>query len=578
MTGRRLRADRRGVLRAGLALPAGGLATALAGCERRPFWVPPPVTVFAPGMAIGHRLRERWRAGPPSYSDWRSAATHTIDVAIVGAGVAGLACAWQLARAGHRDHWVLSGPEFLGNAAGTRVGGLPCPSGSHYLPLPSRESRFMRELLADAGVLQDGLDTAEPTYDERVLVHGPAERVLSDGRWEGGTVATRAQDPDGRAQTLRFLQHMQALSQERGEDGRRSFVVPIALGSPRSPSALLDRHAAGAWLDEQGYRDPALRWSLDYAARDEFGATLDEISAWALVHYFASRMGRARNAEPGAVLTWPDGLAPLARHLAAPTVAAGRLKAISIERIERHGAGVRLFGWEHEGRAEGYRAAGPIPIVIRARTAVVATPLAVAARMEPELGASIQQQDARAALGRHAPWTVANVLFRGPPAELPVADDDIGASDLAWDSIVHGSTALGFVHAQHQQIRIDTTGPMVLSAYRVYTPSDTDAVQALERLLRADGEPDAGAWLDLVGGDLVSAYGSTVWRKVVSVQVTVRGHGIAAPRPGFLTSPLLQALRAASGPVRFAHSELSGYSVFEEAAWWGLQAASSLAG
>jgi len=570
-----LRADRRALLRAGLGLPAGGLAAALAGCERRPFWVPPPVTVHAPGMAIGHRLRERWRAGPPSYSDWRAAATHTVDVAIVGAGVAGLACAWQLARAGHRDHWLLSGPEFLGNAAGTRVGGLPCPTGSHYLPLPSRESRFMRELLADAGVLSDGLDTATPTYDERVLVHGPAERVLSGGRWEAGTVPTQAQDADGRAQTERFLQQMQALSAERGADGRRAFVVPIALGSADAHSARLDRLTAAAWLDEQGYRDPALRWYLDYAARDEFGATVGEISAWALVHYFASRMGGARNAEPGAVLTWPDGLAPLARHLAAATVAAGRLKAISVERIERQGAGVRLFGWAH---GDGSGRADPVPVVIMARSAVVATPLAVAARLVPELGESMRRLDPSAASGRHAPWTVANMLFREPPVELPAAEEGAGESDLAWDSIVHGSAALGFVHAQHQQIRIDTTGPMVLSAYQVYTPSDADAGQALERLLRADGEPDAGAWLALVGRDLVSAYGSTVWRKVVAVQVTVRGHGIAAPRPGFLSSPLLRELRAASGPVRFAHSELSGYSVFEEAAWWGLQAASSAAG
>ncbi len=35
----------------------------------------------------------------------------------------------------------------------------------------------------------------------------------------------------------------------------------------------------------------------------------------------------------------------------------------------------------------------------------------------------------------------------------------------------------------------------------------------------------------------------------------------------------LAALRAADGRILFAHADLSGYSVCEEAAWWGYRAA-----
>jgi len=49
------------------------------------------------------------------------------------------------------------------------------------------------------------------------------------------------------------------------------------------------------------------------------------------------------------------------------------------------------------------------------------------------------------------------------------------------------------------------------------------------------------------------------------------------PTPGYLHNAGLQALRAMDGPVRIAHSDLSGYSIFEEAAWWGVQAAEGLA-
>jgi hypothetical protein len=48
---------------------------------------------------------------------------------------------------------------------------------------------------------------------------------------------------------------------------------------------------------------------------------------------------------------------------------------------------------------------------------------------------------------------------------------------------------------------------------------------------------------------------------------------MAAPLPGFRSNAGVQALRELSGPILFAHSDLSGFSVFEEAAWWGYRAA-----
>lgn len=47
----------------------------------------------------------------------------------------------------------------------------------------------------------------------------------------------------------------------------------------------------------------------------------------------------------------------------------------------------------------------------------------------------------------------------------------------------------------------------------------------------------------------------------------------SAQLPGFRSNAGLAALRAADGPTLFAHADLSGFSVFEEAAWWGYRAA-----
>lgn len=43
-----------------------------------------------------------------------------------------------------------------------------------------------------------------------------------------------------------------------------------------------------------------------------------------------------------------------------------------------------------------------------------------------------------------------------------------------------------------------------------------------------------------------------------------QAHAMVRPAPGFLPSPARQAPTAADGPVFYAHSELSGLSLFEE--------------
>jgi hypothetical protein len=51
------------------------------------------------------------------------------------------------------------------------------------------------------------------------------------------------------------------------------------------------------------------------------------------------------------------------------------------------------------------------------------------------------------------------------------------------------------------------------------------------------------------------------------------GHAMIRPTPGFLSSPARAALVASPGPVFYAHSDLSGLSLFEEAQHLGIAAA-----
>ncbi len=532
--------QRRRVLQAGSAALA---ALALPGCQRlRGLGI--PLHIRYPGMAEGHALRDGAALPAP-------AGEQRCDVAILGSGIAGLTAARRLARAGHADFSLLDGPEPFGNAAGgvfdSPAGPLAHPRGAHYLPLPSLESTAVREILFEQGVIEADPFGARPRFAETALVHAPDERLLFDGVWHEGLLPTDAVGPAEAAEHRRFLAFVADLTRRRGRDGRRLFCVPLVRSSADPDWRRLDGVTFRDWLVASGYASPTLHTWLDYVCRDEYGAGAARVSAWAGLHYFASRGGAAANAPDGALLTWPDGLAGLARGLAAQVPSARRQAGHAL-RIDLHGDGVAILCQTPAG-----------PRRLLARRAICAMPLHVAARIAPalrELGF-----DPARHLPPQAPWLVANFLLDGFPAER----DEL---PLAWDNVIHASPGLGWVVATHQLIRAARPASTVFTTYRAL--ADASPAEARQRLAAAG--PDA--LLALASEDLRTAYGEpALWWHTRAVEITVRGHGMATPVVGSLANPGLAALRAADGPLLFAHSDLSGYSVFEEAVWWGEQAA-----
>ncbi|WP_298603670.1 NAD(P)-binding protein [Zoogloea sp.] len=526
---------------------AAGLA-ALPGCRRLEH-LGIPITVLRPGMEAGHGLR----AGAPRPTPQRE--IHT-GVAILGSGIAGLSAAWRLAREGHDDFLLVEGPEPFGNAAGGQFdspsGPLAFPRGAHYLPLPSLESKPVRELLHELGVIEADPFGPRPRFSEAALVHAPDERLYFAGAWRDGLLPTAHVGTDEAAQHARFLAETARLTQATGADDRRAFCVPLALSSTDPVFRRLDGITFRAWLAAEGYTSPSLHTYLDYVCRDEYGATPDKVSAWAGLHYFASRGGQATNAPDGSLLTWPDGLAFLARGLAARVPAARQLAGHALA-VEADRQGVSILCTTADG-----------PVRIHARRAICAMPLHVAARVVGNI--RDYGFDPAAHLPPQAPWLVASFLLEGFPPEPADAP-------LAWDNVIAGSRGLGWVVSTHQLIRAARPAHTVFTAYRAL----------------ADQTPqDARAWLatapvealfELAAEELRSHYGPLeMWRRTRAVEICLRGHGMSVPACGSLGNPGLAALREADGQLLFAHSDLSGYSVFEEAAWWGDRAARKVLG
>lgn len=467
--------------------------------------------------------------------------TRRTRVLIAGGGVAGLAAARAL-RLGRVDDFALIELEDQagGNARAGLMGGLACPLGAHYLPLPGDDAHEVQDLLEELGLCQRV--AGRWAYDDRHLCHSPQERLFFQGHWHEGLLPVDGVPPDTLVQYRRFARLVrEAMSQTR-------FAMPT-LRAPITPlSQALARQTFAQWLDQQGLSDPHLRWYLDYACRDDYGAGTAVVSAWAGLHYFASRHGFHApgdgEAEIDPVLTWPEGNAWLTQRLVAPCgerIHPGR----TVLRIEAQKHGVALDALDHaSGRVERWLA----------ETCVVALPVFVAVRVLQPQPDFVRQAALRLT---HAPWLVTNLQLRAPLRDRPGAPP-------SWDNVIYGSAGLGYVDATHQSLN-PRRGATVLTWY---LPLGDDALAGRRALL----ERPWTHWRDQALAEL-SVPHPDLRDQLVRVDITRYGHGMAAPTPGPQTGWPMRA-----GRLHFAHADWSGYSVFEEAFTRGHLAGAAIAG
>ena len=494
----------------------------------------------------GHRLRDRGTRGLPEPAPQRRA-----GALVVGAGIAGLAAARGLLRAGLDDVRVFDLEAAPGgNSRGHAIGGIACPLGAHYLPVPGERATEVIELLEDFDLRRTG-SGGLPAYDERTLCHGPQERLFIDGEWHEGLLPPIEALPAGERATTQagyrsFADHVTRL----GAGGR--FAMPTARSTWDAELDALDAVTFAHWLDREGHRAPALRWYLDYCCRDDYGAGAAQVSAWAGLHYFASRHGFHAPGdgpdERDGVLTWPEGNAYLARRLAAPLA----------DRVQASSVALRVREERHEVNVDVWNAAAQRVERWTAPHAVLAVPLFVAARLLESPPAALTE-----AVGtmRHAPWLVANLHLERP------LDDRPGAAP-AWDNVPYGSVALGYVDARHQSL-MPYPGATVLTAY--WALGGDSAVELATQRRRLLDVPWS-TWADAVVQEHSGPH-PDLRAKVTQIDLMRYGHAMSIPLPGVRRSAALQALAVAPGRVQFAHSDLSGYSVFEEALYHGTRAA-----
>jgi phytoene dehydrogenase-like protein len=494
--------------------------------------------------SLGHRLRDGFRPRPSSVSQ--------VPVLILGGGIAGLSAGWRLARAGFNDFRILELDDAPGGTA--RMGENEIsrhPWGAHYLPCPLPHAKAALALLSEMGIAARDSE-GNWQFDETSLCRAPQERLfIGDRFYEGLWPAAGASSEDAR-QLARFQAEVARWSRVR--DGRRAFAVPMAHGSDDAEIRALDGISMSDWLGDRRLDSPRLRWFVEYATRDDFGARLEDVSAWAGMHYFASRQNAA-------FLTWPDGNGRLVAHLAR---AAGKRLATGIAALDvvpqTRGAAVLAYS-PGSDKAE----------TIHAGHVLVALPRSFAARLVAPL-----RDQPRSYAPPVGAWLVVNLSLSKAPRSRGFPP--------AWDNVLYGSRSLGYVNATHQ---LDPGGcaPFPGDSCSRRAPSRPGETVWTWYYPFTDKDPRAGrsqlfsmdwrACADLAIADLRRAH-PDIEECVVRLDAWRWGHAMPRPSPGLVFSPARAEAAKPLGDIHFAHTDLSALPLFEEAQYHGVRAAEEI--
>ena len=520
-----------------------GLPVAMAACRRSEVAALPEGEIVGASDVFGHRVRDGARIEVPQDA-WAK-----IPLVIVGGGVAGLTAAWRLQNSGFKDFVLIeleSAPGGTSRSGSNRL--ISFPWGAHYIPAPMKENAPLVSLLEEMGVVEGKDKNGEPVIGEQFLCRDPEERVFYKGRWYEGLYLHAGESEDDKQQYRKFNTEVDHWIAWRDAKGRRAFTLPVSACSDDAEVTGLDRLSMQGWMDQRGLTSPRLRWWVDYACRDDYGMTLEQTSAWAGLFYFCSRVVAPEN-ESQSLITWPEGNGRLVQHLFERVKTNIQLDRAVVELIPTND-GVDVVTIDRDGRT---------PFGFHANRLIFAAPQFVARYVIRPFRDNPPPHIAEFHFGA---WMVANLTLKDRPRASSQRD-----FPLAWDNVLYESPSLGYVVATHQR-GLDR-GPTVLTYY--YPLCDENARLARTRLL----ETDWRGWADIALTDLSRAH-PDIRNLVERLDVMRWGHAMIRPRTGFMWG---SARREAAKPFRsihFAHSELSGVALFEEAFDHGLRAADEI--
>lgn len=496
-----------------------------------------PGSIVGASSKVGHLLRDHAFSEPTERINR--------EIVIIGGGVSGLSAARQLSKDGFKEITLLDlEPEMGGNASFGSNTISKYPWGAHYVPIPNNNLTEYLNFLGEAEVITGYDATGLPVYNEFHLCQDPEERLYINGKWQDGLVPRFGLSTPEILQFKNFFLFMEIYRNKKGEDGKDAFSIPVDASSKDKLFTDLDKITMKQWMDGKELDCKYIRWYVDYCTRDDFGTPYDKISAWTGIHYFASRKGKGSNAAYHDVLTWEQGNGFLVEQLLKQTNAEIRPQALTVA-VKKTEQGVEINYYDvKERKLKG----------LLAKQCILAVPQFVAARLLKEETRLAQVKQYL----HYAPWLVAN---------LTVGDlEERSGAPASWDNVIFGSDSLGYVDATHQQLQ-QRKDKRNLTYYLPLTQEDPETAR------KAAYPVTHATWARKILTDLKRIH-PDIEKAVEKIDIMLWGHAMAQPLPGIVHGPLRPELsKSLESCIHFAHTDLAGISIFEEAFYQGIGAA-----
>ncbi|UEG54851.1 FAD-dependent oxidoreductase [Mucilaginibacter daejeonensis] len=494
-----------------------------------------------PNHKAGHILRDKLQLPVPTES-------RTVKTLIVGSGISGLSAARWLKKQGEHNFEVL---ELENHAGGNAYYGSNAvskyPLGAHYLPIVNNDDGLLIEFLQQHNIITGFNDKRLPFYNEYYLCFDPEERLLINGEWQEGLVPDFGVPTKDKQQIDRFFKLINTLKQAKGKDDRYAFTLPLDESSTDNAYRKLDQISFKDYLKTYGFTSEHLLWYLDYCCKDDYGVLSDKVSAWAGLHYFAARKGKAANAEDNAVLTWPEGNGWLMSRLR--------------DEVTEH---IKTNQMAYAIKPDGNRVAVTVydiqlhqTITIYADKVIMASPQFVNQRLLK--GTNRPGIDYKAM--HYSPWLIANLTVDSLPYAKGV--------QLCWDNVAYNTPSVGYVNANQQSVSMRENKKVL--TYYLPLCNQEPRVSRLAAYARTYEQ-----WLDIIIPEMEKLH-LGITPHIEEAELWLWGHGMISPAVNYIWGGMrTKARQPINNQIFFAHTDLSGISVFEEAFHQGIQAATQV--
>jgi len=486
---------------------------------------------------LGHRL---WTKNFPKPSEVLS-----VPYVIVGGGISGLSAARQLVKKGITDFLLIEMENHLGgNSSNGENQYSKFPLGAHYLPLPNFRDKALLQFLEEEKIITGYDASGYPVFDETQLTFMPQERLFYKNYWQEGLVPKYGNSPKEEKEFAAFFAKMEVFRTGKDEAGRFYFDIPLSASSDKKEIRELDNLTMKQWLVENQFTTEPLLAYVDYCCRDDFGLGINSVSAWAGIHYFAGRKHDSTAQSGENVLTWPEGNARLTQHL----------KKYVKNRVLKNHLAYEVKTQSDKAMVTVFDEKSNSTKIIIADKVIMATPQFVNQYL-------LKGRKDFTKHFHYAPWMLATLTLN----DLT----DNNSYPLCWDNVIYGSKGLGYIYDQHQSVR-QLQDKKVITYY--YSFSDAN-IRASRKFMYKQSNR---YWQQLVFEDLKTAH-PNIEVQTETIQVHLLGHGMISPTPGFIFGKeKVEAAKSIEDKIYFAHSDLSGISIFEEAFHQGINVVNHL--